>query len=288
MNIKQKQTAEHYTYQWGGKTAEFLRKDEAAGVMPGKQLGWPDLFAEIRSRGGRVYDAACGFGAIAEEVRAQGVQYLGVDIHDSLDKLPRYPNVEYRKWDIMQPIGETFDYVICRAAAHHTPDPQKTIHALVQALTPNGVLAFSVYTRKGIIRETLDRALRDQIKQLSIEDAMRYARQLAKLGRDLRKAGTVNISEDLPDLGIPAGEYQIQDLIYEHILKCWYNESWGLEHSAIVNFDWYHPEYAWTFTREQAIQLAENEGLEVRKIMSIPAQHYVEAVHSSPLKASHG
>ncbi len=275
------QTAEHYTVQWGGEISEFLRTNEAAaGVTPGKQLGWPDLFAEIRRGGGRVYDAGCGFGGVAEDVRGPGVIYLGVDIHDSLDSLPRYPGVEYRKWDMSRPIDAIFDYVICRAAAHHTPDPQATIQVLVQALAPGGVLAFSVYTHKGIIRESCDRSLREQIKLLSSEEAMRYARQLARLGRDLQKAGTVTISEDLPDLGIPAGKYQIQDLIYRYMLKCWHNETWGIEHSAIVNFDWYHPQYAWTFTQEQAIGLAENAGLQVRKIISIPAQHYVEAVHA--------
>ena len=282
MKKNQAQSAEHYTYQWGGKIAEFLRTSEAASVTPGKQLGWPDLFGEIRQYGGRVYDAGCGFGAVAEEVRAPGVQYLGVDIHDSLGKIPSYPNVEFRKWDMTTPIGETFDYVICRAAAHHTPDPQATIRTLAQALVPGGVLAFSVYTRKGLIRETVDGGLREVIKPLPIEDAMQLAHQFAKLGRDLRKAGMVKITEDLPDLGITAGEYQVQDLIYNHILKCWYNENWGIEHSAMVNFDWYHPEYAWTFTQDEAISLAENVGLEVRKVLSIPAQHYVEAVRSCP------
>lgn len=275
------QVAEHYTLQWGGEISKFLRTNEAAAsITPGKQLGWPDLFIEIRRNGGRVYDAGCGFGGVVECVRGPGVTYLGVDIHNSLDSLPRYPNVEYRNWDMSQPINDTFDYVICRAAAHHTPDPQATIRVLAKALVPGGVLAFSVYARKGIIRESCDRILREQITQMPSEEAMRYARQFACIGRDLQKAGTVTITEDLPDLGIPAGKYQIQDLIYRYILKCWYNETWGIKHSAIVNFDWYHPQYAWTFTQEQAIGLAESAGLKVRKIVSIPAQHYVEALNS--------
>ena len=49
MNDKQKQTAEHYTYQWGNEIGEFLRTNqEAAKVTPGKQMGWPELFEEIR------------------------------------------------------------------------------------------------------------------------------------------------------------------------------------------------------------------------------------------------
>ncbi len=38
MKQNQAQSAEHYTYQWGGKIAEFLRTSEAASVTPGKQL----------------------------------------------------------------------------------------------------------------------------------------------------------------------------------------------------------------------------------------------------------
>ena len=47
MKKNQEQSAEHYTYQWGGNIAEFLRTSEAASVTPGKQLGWPDLFGDI-------------------------------------------------------------------------------------------------------------------------------------------------------------------------------------------------------------------------------------------------
>ena len=53
---------------------------------------------------------------------------------------------------------------------------------------------------------------------------------------------------------------------------------WGVERSAIVNFDWYHPEYAWTFAQEEAVKLAENANLKIRKVYSIHAQHYIEAV----------
>ena len=281
MTGNQKQISEHYTRQWGSSTAAFLRQNEAKTISTGQLMGWPALFEEIRSQGGRVYDAGCGYGGVAEELHSPNVSYLGVDIHDALDQIPSYPNFEFRKWDMTRPVGETFDYVICRQAAHHTPDPTRTIRVLADSVAPGGVLAYSVYTHKGMIRESCDRALREHIKTLPVEDAMRIAGQFARLGRDLQQAGEVTIREDLPDLGIPAGAYQVQDLVYRFMLKCWYNESWGLEHSTIVNFDWYHPEYAWTFTAEEARRLAEDAGLRVRKVTSIHAQHYVEAVREA-------
>jgi hypothetical protein len=61
------------------------------------------------------------------------------------------------------------------------------------------------------------------------------------------------------------------------LIKCWFNAAWGDERSDIVNFDWYHPPYAHRFSVEDLTLLAEENGLQILRCMSIKAQHYLEA-----------
>jgi hypothetical protein len=88
-------TADHYELQWGSEVGfqNFAQKNpQAMQATPGKQMGWPKFFREVRemacSREVRVYDAACGFGGLMDEFFAdpipQGLIYLGADIHGSL------------------------------------------------------------------------------------------------------------------------------------------------------------------------------------------------------------
>ena len=44
--------------------------------------------------------------------------------------------------------AQRFDYVICRAAMHHTPDPRKTFTSLVSRLKPGGQIAITVYRNR--------------------------------------------------------------------------------------------------------------------------------------------
>jgi SAM-dependent methyltransferase len=284
-------TATHYTLQWGGslRFADFVTANpEAAMAMPARQLGWPDLLERIRAEGARrtvnVYDAGCGFGDVMRQLFAEPIppylKYVGVDIRDGLDEMARYGNAQLLKHDISAPLpeGTTFDFVICRAALHHTPDPVATYSVLASQLKPAGVLAVSVYSKKSPMREAIDDALRQRIVRMTNDDAFALARQFTLFGNDLQKSsGTVRISQDLPFLQIKAGEYSIHTFIYDHFMKCWFNESWGAERSDIVNFDWYHPPYAHRFSIDEIVAFAHKNNLKVVKCVSIEAQHYLEA-----------
>jgi SAM-dependent methyltransferase len=284
-------TASHYTLQWGESFgfADFVTADpEAAMAMPGRQLGWPDLFERIRAEGARrtvvVYDAGCGFGDVMRQLCAEPIppylHYVGVDIRDGLEEMAQFGNAQLLKHDIAEPLreGSTFDFIICRATLHHTPDPAATYSILASQLKPAGVLAVSVYSKKSPMREAIDDALRQRIVRMSNDDAFALARQFTLFGHDLQKSsGTVRILQDLPFLQIKAGEYSIHSFIYDHFMKCWFNESWGAERSDIVNFDWYHPPHAHRFSMDEMMAFAYANNLKVVKSVSIKAQHYLEA-----------
>jgi SAM-dependent methyltransferase len=102
-----------------------------------RQLGWPDLFdrirAEVSKREVAVYDAACGFGLIFEDLFRDpvppGLFYVGADSHDALYEIKnRHSRARFVRWDLSNklPTPDKFDFVLCRAAIHHTPEPAAT------------------------------------------------------------------------------------------------------------------------------------------------------------------
>lgn len=287
-------TSDHYSEQWSGKTGflEFVRKNPSAKkVMPAAKLGWDALFAEIRARAGSqavsVYDAACGFGGLANELinefTCARLNYVGADIHEELptisDLIPAFNQCGVLiRWDISRPlpVAEKFDYVLCRASLHHTPDPALGFSSLCSALKPGGTIAVSVYNKKGICREASDDALRELVSSMSNQDAFNTCRQLTLFGQALQKVlEKVVISEDLPLLGIKSGEYKVQDLIYYHFLKCFFNAEYGEEYSTLVNFDWYHPPYAYRYHFDEIAQWFRSNEIEIVESTSIDVQHYV-------------
>jgi len=287
-------TSTHYADQWGSEKGyvDFIRAAPSAlRHTTGVQLGWPELFERIRDAAAegpvKVYDAACGFGGLLDQIgRAPsppGLHYLGADIRDGLAELkipePMRGRARFVRWDISRPLpfGDRFDFVICRAAIHHTPDPRATFRSLCAALAPGGTIAISAYARKGLLREAMDDALRARITAMDTGAAFQAIKDLTRLGRDLQAVQErVEITEDLDFLGIPAGRYPVHDLVYRFMLKCWYNSEFGERHSHIVNYDWYHAPFAHRYDLDDLRCWFQNEELSITRTQSIPAQHYLE------------
>lgn len=291
------QTADHYTLQWGRPLGfiDFLAENKPAEkVTMGKRLAWPRLFdrmrQEAKDRTITVYDAACGRGAIFFDLFAdpvsEGMRYVGADIHGALSDIRRPDGVgadraDFLRWDVSYPlpVKDQFDYVICRAAVMIMPDPPFAINSLAQAAKPGGRVAVSIYTKKAPMREAADDALRDMVVPLSREEGFDVCRQFAKLGRDLQATkAKIVIAEDLPFLQIPKGEYDVQEFVYDFLFKCWYNDLFGIDHSAAINFDWYHPEYTYRYTLDECIDMCEKAGLKIVETESDKYQHYIEAM----------
>lgn len=287
-------TANHYTLQWGGKLGflEFIRNNPAAkATMPGSRMGWPALFREIRARAKEkptwVYDAACGFGGIANELidkdTTRYLVYVGADIHSALQVLiDRVTGFEQCglavRWDIGSPlpVKEQFDFVLCRAAIHHTPDPRVTFRSLCASLKPSGTIAISVYRRKAICREASDDALRAVISKMREAEAFEACRQFTVLGKALQAlTQKVCIDEDLPILGVAKGEHSIQELIYYKFLKCFYNSDFGDLYSTLVNYDWYHPQFAYRYELDEVKQWFDENGIELMGYDALEVQYFL-------------
>ena len=123
---------------------------------------------------------------------------------------------------------------------------------------------FYVYRKKGPIREFTDDYIRAMISSLEPEEAWNRLKPLTKLGRALAELKTeVEIPEDIPYLGIKAGRYDIQRLIYWHFAKMFWNEALTFEENHHINFDWYHPQYAHRQTEEEVRRWCQEDGLKI-------------------------
>ena len=89
-------------------------------------------------------------------------------------------------------------------------------------------------------------------------------RPLTRLGQALSELKTdVEVPEDIPYLGIKAGRYDIQRLIYWHFAKLFWNEEFSFEENNHGNFDWYHPKYAHRQTEDEVRRWCDEAGLSI-------------------------
>jgi hypothetical protein len=71
------------------------------------------------------------------------------------------------------------------------------------------------------------------------------------------------IPEDLAELEIKAGRYDLQRFFYYHIFKCFWNDRFTFDENNLVNFDWYHPTYAHRHSPEEIREWYEEGRLKI-------------------------
>jgi SAM-dependent methyltransferase/uncharacterized protein YbaR (Trm112 family) len=264
---------------FGGKWARFDNQDFAS--VEEFQFPWYDarygfgdeagLRAELAAARA-VLDAGSGLGYDAarfSRLCPQG-QIVGIELTDLVAAAHRQfgslPNVHYVQADIMRPpfrAGQ-FDYVSCDQVIHHTPDARRAFHILARLLRPGGAFVTYVYRRKSPLREFADDYLRERTTRMSLEECVEFSEAMTELGRELSELNaTVTLERGIPLLGIPAGEYDVQRLIYWHFLKCFWNAELGANTSMLTNLDWYHPPIATRHTKEELVGWVAEAGLSV-------------------------
>ena len=87
---------------------------------------------------------------------------------------------------------------------------------------------------------------------------------LTHLGRVLSELkAEVDLPADIDVLGIKAGQYDVQRLVYYNMLKCYWNSRLSFDENVHVNFDWYYPRYAWRHTEDEVRQWLRDAGLKL-------------------------
>jgi SAM-dependent methyltransferase/uncharacterized protein YbaR (Trm112 family) len=145
-----------------------------------------------------------------------------------------------------------FDFVIADGVLHHTPDTRASVCALYAKVAPGGQFFFYVYKQMGAARQFADRYIREQFAALDPEECFTACEGLTELGHQLSDLNaTVTLERGVPVLGIPPGTHNVQRLIYYNFVKCFWNDAFDFETNNMVNYDWYHPSFAWQHTEEE-------------------------------------
>ena len=156
--------------------------------------------------------------------------------------------------------------VSCDQVLHHTPDPPGNFARLASLLAPEGKMLLYVYKVKGALREFADDHLRNLYTRSKVEDALDFSERIARFGKNLSHLNAkVEIEDDIPELGIARGSYDVQRLIYDHIVKCFWNDDYDFATNAMVNFDWYRPLHAFRYTEQEVRNWAAGASVEVRR-----------------------
>lgn len=246
---------DRFQYQWYLERYGFSDESALAGFLADKRL---------------ILDAGCGVGRDVDRyARLSSADVIGFDLSRAVVRAQQLYGGEGRHFlfgDIMAPPfrPQTFDLVVADQVIHHTPDTATAFSRLAALVADGGEMAVYVYRRKSLLRELADTHVRELTTRLPVDAALEFSEQITELGRELSKLDAkIKLERGIPLLGIPAGEHDVQRLIYWHFLKCFWNDEFGQDLSVLTNLDWYHPPYASRHTPEEVEGWCEQAGLSV-------------------------
>lgn len=219
----------------------------------------------------RILDAGCGNGrvtALLRSLAADMTEVVGVDLVAADVARENFKDVPHTHFETRDLIGDLsglgeFDFIYCQEVLHHTSDPERGFKNLCGLLTRDGEIAIYVYKQKAPAREFVDDYIRERIAAMPYEEAMAQCRQITAFGKAISEASLKVTVPRVESLGIDAGEYDVQRLIYHFFAKCYWNPDISYEENVLVNYDWYHPQIATRHTLEEVKGWFNNEGLEV-------------------------
>jgi arsenite methyltransferase len=278
------------TYAWQLGTGDDA--PQTAWLLEKYGFSSTDEWARTFATASRVLDLGCGAGVASWPwLRASAwtgnAMWVGVDISDAIDVAARHlgevPNTHFVQADALHlPFRDgAFDIILSEGVLHHTPSTKDAIASAARALRPEGEIYFYVYRRKGPVREFTDDHVRQAIAGLSDSEAWEAMGSLTDLARRLSELrATIEVPEDIPLLGIEAGQQDVQRLIYWNFAKLYWNDALSHDENVHVNFDWYRPRYAHRQSEAEVREWCQLAGLRIRRFHTQPSGFTVVAVKS--------
>lgn len=219
----------------------------------------PDELRDFLKSKKRILDGGCGNGrvtALLHRYAPATAEVVGIDLtaaHVARENLAGLDRISTFAKDLLGDLTDLgfFDFIYCQEVLHHTTDPKAAFLNLCGRLENGGEIAIYVYKLKAPLREYADDYIRDKISGLPYDQAMEAMRGITELGRILSELDVKVKVPDIDVLGIEAGEYEIQRMIYHFFLKCFWNPALKYEENVAINYDWYHPQLCTRHTLEE-------------------------------------
>jgi SAM-dependent methyltransferase len=253
---EQAQTRDCFSYKWKQRSSyeseEFLNKNRKWLIERYCQGDQKNLEIFLGDGPKMILDAGCGSGfssALLFGKHLNHHHFLGIDISDATEVAKSRFHEMGIKAEFLQcgitelPVPEeSFDLIFSEGVLHHTDSTFESLKHLSHQLKKGGHFMFYVYKKKALIREFTDDAIRQQLQELSDEEAWEALKPLTKLGMALGEMNIeVNVPEDVPLLGIPKGKIDLQRFIYWNIFKAFHHPGYSEDENNHMNFDWYRP-----------------------------------------------
>ncbi len=270
-------TAQSFRDKWVNNINAFYGETLKSGsdtqrwILERNGFSSPEDFSSHLSDLRRILGAGCGNGRVTallrslapDETEIVGIDLVAADV--ARENFKNVPRTYFETRDLTSDLSSLgqFDFIYCQEVLHHTADPVRSFNNLRELLAPNGELAIYVYKKKAPAREFVDDYVRDQIAGLTYDEAMVHSAQITDFGRALTEA---NLKVKVPQvdvLGIEAGEYDVQRLLYHFFAKCYWNSGVSYEENILVNYDWYHPQVATRHTLQEVETWFEDAGLKI-------------------------
>lgn len=222
-----------------------------------------------------VYDPAIGSGRVehifakyAKEIYATDLSNAVFKAKENLDNV--FDNIHYFKGNLINPPFKenSFDAVVCHAILQHTGNTFEGIKSLTNVLKPGGILFFDVYRKAAPLRDFTDDFIRDLVSDLEPQDAWDKLIPITKLAQELYEKN-INITQDIKELEIEAGEYNLQRFVYYKFLKTFWNDNMSFEDNHMVVFDWYYPKVSERYTVEEVKQWLKKLDLDIIKLHTL-------------------
>jgi arsenite methyltransferase len=276
----QADTARTFGYKWRRRASyesEAMRKLAREWLLQRYGFASHGVLRDHLAERRLVVDVGCGSGFstalwLDDAWASSGALWVGAEISDAVDvareRLGHIDGTAFVQADLMRlPLKDaSVGAIIAEGVLHHTQSTKSALEALVPLLERGGELLFYVYRRKGPVREFTDDYVREQVAALPPDKAWAALEPLTKLGKALAELEAfVEVPEDVPLLGIKAGSYDVQRLVYWHFAKLYWNPALSLEENTHVQFDWYHPRYAHRQSEDEVLHWCETAGLDVTR-----------------------
>jgi SAM-dependent methyltransferase len=277
----QRQTIKAFSYKWSKRNtyeSEKVKTNTRKWLFERYCNNNPNRLAEWLSGECKIIlDAGCGSGFSALLFFGEHLKhhdYLGIDASNAVDiaiirfREAGYPG-DFLKTSLLEvPIPDnSIDMIFSEGVLHHTDSTEVSIKSLSQKLKKDGRFLFYVYRKKAVVREFTDDYIRDQLKNITDEEAWKALEPLTKLGIALGELNIeLDVPEDVPFLGIRKGKIDIQRFFYWNICKMYYRPDYSLDEMNHINFDWFRPLNYHRHTPEEIKQWCSEADLKIEHI----------------------
>ncbi|QOG12156.1 class I SAM-dependent methyltransferase [Arcobacter sp. FWKO B] len=219
-----------------------------------------------------VYDPAIGSGRVEHIFAKYAKEIYATDLSDAVFKAKEnlstiFDNINYFKGNLINPPFKenSFDVVVCHAILQHTGNTFEGIKSLTNVLKNGGIIFFDVYRKAAPLRDFTDDFIRSLVSDLKPQEAWDKLIPITKLAQELYNKNIV-VKDDIEELEIEAGEYNLQRFIYYKFIKTFWNENMSFEDNHMVVFDWYYPKVSERYTVNEVKDWLSKLDLEVIKL----------------------